>query len=223
MKRFLTFVSCSEGSSSLYDISAMAATNLLNLASCNPELLRRWAHRMVTGVPRGSRDDLDLAGKLPLCLKALQIGIDPKQLMIDCAQAGGVYGRNDGCVARLCQVEPIEIKGSICRKGKKSCFAFNKIRSYGVDWKHLFLVGRLKNPARWDSVADMDHIMYLGYVERNVYDRALSRSGRSIYHPTSVSVSPLSRESWLGPYIKWVKFSALSTEWWTENVLKGSL
>jgi hypothetical protein len=185
-----------------YDISAMAATNLLSLASRNPTLLKRWALRMVKGVPRGKRDDLDLAGKLPLCLKALQIGIDPKQLMIDCAQAGGVYGRNDGCVARPCQIEPIEIKGSICRKGKTSCFAFNKIRSHGVDWKHLFLVGRLQNPARWDSVSDMDNIMYLGYVERDAYDKALRRSGRSSHQPTNVFVSPMSRESWLGPFIK---------------------
>jgi len=207
----------------VYDMNAMTATHLLNLALSNPELLRRWALRMVTGVPRGSRDDLDLAGKLPLCLKALQIGIDPKQLMVDCAQAGGVYGRNDGCVAQLNQVEPIEVKGSICRKGKKSCFAFNKIRSHGVDWKHLFLVGRLQNPARWDNVADMDKIMYLGYVERHAYDRALTRSGRSPQHPTNVYVSPMNKQSWLGPYIKWVKFSALSKEWWTHNVLKGAL
>lgn len=202
----------------------MAATNLLSLALRNPALLKSWAVRMVTGVPRGSRDDLDLAGKLPLCLKALQIGIDPKQLMIDCAQAGGVYGRNDGCVAKVAnsQVEPLEIKGSICRKGKANCFAFNKIRSHGVDWKHLFLIGRLQNPARWDSVADMDHIMYLGYVERHAYDRALSRSGRSSQQPTNVFVSPLSRESWLGPFIKWVKFSALTKEWWVENVLQSA-
>ncbi len=61
---------------------------------------------MVTGVPKGSRDDLDLAGKLPLCLKALQIGLDPKQFMIDCAQAGGVSGRNNGCVASSIKLSP---------------------------------------------------------------------------------------------------------------------
>jgi hypothetical protein len=209
--------------SSVYDIGAMGATNLLSLASRNPALLKGWAQRMVTGVPRGSRDDLDLAGKLPLCLKALQIGLDPKQFMIDCAQAGGVYGRNDGCVAKLNQVEPIEVKGSICRKGKRNCFSFSKIRSHGADWKHLFLVGRLKNPTRWDTLAEIDHIMYLGYVERDLYERALRRSGRSVHSPTTVSVSPMSKASWLGQYVKWVKFSALSKEWWAQNVMKSSL
>lgn len=178
---------------------------------------------MVTGVPRGSRDDLDLAGKLPLCLKALQLGIDPSQFMIDSAQAGGVYGRNDGCVVTGGCIQPIEVKGSICRRGKKSCFAFNKIRSYGVDWKHLFLVGRLRNPCSWESLADMDHIMYLGYVERDVYERALLRSGRTVDHPVNVSVSPMSTDSWLGPYVKWVQFSALSKDWWIQNVFKAPL
>lgn len=207
----------------MYDISAMAATNLLSLASRNPELVRGWAARMLTGVPKGSRDDLDLAGKLPLCFKALQIGIDPSQLMVDCAQAGGVYGRNDGCIVKSSlPVEPIEVKGSICRKGKKNCFSFSKIRCHGADWKHLFLVGRLQNPARWDRLADMDPVMYLGYVERDMYETALLRSGRSGHRPTTASVSPVSSASWLGPYVKWVKFSALSKEWWIHNVLKGS-
>ena len=85
----------------------------------------------------------------------------------------------------------------------------------------MFLVGRLHNLTRWDSVADMDLTMYLGYVEREAYDRALSRAGRSAHHPTNVFVSPTSKESWLGPYIKWVKFSELTKEWWTKNVVKA--
>jgi hypothetical protein len=87
----------------------------------------------------------------------------------------------------------------------------------------LFLVGRLKNPTRWDTLAEIDHIMYLGYVERDLYERALRRSGRSVHSPTTVSVSPMSKASWLGQYVKWVKFSALSKEWWVQNVMKSSL
>ena len=58
---------------SVYDLGAMDATNLLSLASHNPALLRGWAQRMVAGVPSSSRDELDLAGKLPLCLKAFKL------------------------------------------------------------------------------------------------------------------------------------------------------
>jgi hypothetical protein len=36
--------------SSVYDIGAMGATNLLSLASRNPALLKGWAQRMVAGV-----------------------------------------------------------------------------------------------------------------------------------------------------------------------------
>ena len=76
----------------VYDRSAMLATNMLHLVVENPALLHMWASSMAEGVPRGRRDCLDLAGKLPLCLKALEIGIDPSRLMIDDAsQAGGVY------------------------------------------------------------------------------------------------------------------------------------
>ena len=75
----------------IYDRSAMLATNMLHLVHQNPAMLRMWASQMAEGVPRGRRDCLDLAGKLPLCLKALDIGIHPSRLMIDAAQAGGVY------------------------------------------------------------------------------------------------------------------------------------
>ena len=207
----------------MYDLNAMAATNLLNLVSLNPALIKRWTDRMILGVPRGSRDDLDLAGKLPLCLKALQIGIDPAKFMIDCAQAGGVYGRNDGCiVSQNEQVEPIEVKGGICRKGKKNSFFFNKIRSAGADWKHLFFVGRLRNPCRWDTLADMEHMMYLGYICRDMYDLALSGAARSRTTPMSVSISPSSAISWLGKYVKWIKFSDLTKGWWDQNVIQNS-
>ena len=206
----------------MYDRRAMAATNLLNLASLNPALIKRWTDRMVAGVPRGSRDDLDLAGKLPLCFKALRIGIDPAKFMIDCAQAGGVYGRNDGCIlGQNDQVEPIEVKGGICRKGKKNSFFFNKIRSAGADWRHLFFLGRLRNPCRGDTLADVEHMMYLGYIRRDMYDRALSRSARSSREPMSVSISPASTISWLGKHVKWIKLSDLTKEWWDQHVIQG--
>jgi hypothetical protein len=203
-----------------YDLNAMCATNLLKLVSCNPTLVRSWAQRMILGVPRGARDDLDLAGKLPLCLKALTLGLDPSELMIDCAQDGGVYGRSDGCLVKPDgEVQTIEMKGGICRQGRRSCFMIRNIRSAGVDWKHLFFTGRLRNPGRWDSLEDMENIMYLAYVRRDVYERALAGAGRSTDQPLCASVSPHSRDSWLGRHLKWIRLSRLSKEWWQENVV----
>jgi hypothetical protein len=40
----------------------------------------------VCDIPRNGRDALDLAGKLPLALKALEIGLRPEQLLLDSAQ-----------------------------------------------------------------------------------------------------------------------------------------
>lgn len=34
-----------------------------------------------------------LCTQLPLALKALNIGVPPSELLIDCAQAGGLHGR----------------------------------------------------------------------------------------------------------------------------------
>lgn len=203
-----------------YDLSAMCATNLLKLVSCNPALVGSWAQRMILGVPRGARDDLDLAGKLPLCLKALKLGLDPSQLMIDCAQAGGVYGRSDGCIVKPDGVvQTIEMKGGICRQGRRSCFMIRNIRSAGVDWKHLFFTGRLRNPDRWDSLADMEGIMYLAYVRRDDYEQALAGAGKSRDEPVCASVSPHSRDSWLGRHLKWIRLSRLTREWWQQNVV----
>lgn len=168
----------------------------------------------------GARDDLDLAGKLPLCLKALKLGLDPSHLMIDCAQAGGVYGRSDGCIVKPDGVvQTIEMKGGICRRGRRSCFMIRNIRSAGVDWKHLFFTGRLRNPDRWDNLADMENIMYLAYVRRDDYEQALAGAGKSRQEPVCVSVSPHSRDSWLGRHLKWIRLSRLSREWWQQNVI----
>jgi hypothetical protein len=206
----------------VYDVAAMQATNLLHLAHQNPALLRMWADRMVEGVPRGRRDCLDLAGKLPLCWKALDAGIDSSMLMIDCAQAGGVYGGGDGSlVGKHGSLEPIEIKGCIRRRGKKQAFSFRNIRcGAGSDWRHLFLVGRTHNPRSWQSVADVEGAAWLGYVGRDAFERALLASGRDLDSPALASVSPGSVAGWLGRQVVWVRLAELSLDWWRNHVLQ---
>ena len=197
----------------------MLATNMLHLVHQNPAMLRMWASRMAEGVPRGRRDCLDLAGKLPLCLTALEIGIDPSLLMIDAAQAGGVYGGGDGCVvAQDCSLEPIEVKGCLCRRGKRRAFSFHNIRCDGADWRHLFFLGRLRNPASWESSADLEQVVWVGYVGRDAYEEALLASGRPTDKPMLASVSPESHNSWLGRHVIWVKMKDLNVGWWLKHV-----
>jgi len=43
------------------------------------------------GVPKGRRNSLDLAGKIPLALKMLSLGLSQQDLSIDFSQAGGMY------------------------------------------------------------------------------------------------------------------------------------
>ena len=58
----------------------------------------------------------------------------------------------------------IEIKGS-CRKGSTwSTFTFKDIRIQNTHWKHLFLLGRVREPASWLSVSDVESCVWLGYV-----------------------------------------------------------
>lgn len=85
--------------------------------------------------------------KPPLCLKALEIGIDPSRLMIDAAQAGVVYGGGVGYfVAQDSSMKPIEVKGCLCRRGKRRAFSFRNIIVPGA-MGLLFFVGRLRNQA----------------------------------------------------------------------------
>lgn len=204
----------------VYDLRAMQATNMLHLVRQNPRFLRFWASSMLEGVPRGRRDCLDLAGKLPLCLRALEIGIDPSSLMIDIAQAGGVYGGGDGCIlSQGGALEPIEVKGCICRRGKRRAFSFRNIRCAGADWRHLFLLGRVRNPTRWERSSDVEECVWLGYVGRDAYERALGESGRPLDKPMLASVSPGCKQSWLGGQVAWVQLGKLSLAWWQHHVL----
>ena len=75
----------------------------------------------------------------------------------------------------------IEIKGS-CRKGSTwSTFTFKDIRIQNTHWKHLFLLGRVREPASWLSVSDVESYVWLGYVSLSLslllsLSRALSLS-----------------------------------------------
>ena len=197
--------------------SAIAASNLLvlvlqctHLAGLNAQLL--------SGVPRNARDALDLAGKLPLALKANAIGIPPEQLNIDPAQAGGLLGKCDACVGRD---EGVEIKGARCYRGSES-FQFSRLRP-GTPFKHLLFVARKGNPTNWTDMSELNNLFWLGHVSRADFDRALEARGKAgavADEEVKANVTIGSRRrSWLGDYIQWVSFSRLDRAWWNRHVL----
>ena len=63
--------------------------NLLQLIQIDT-YLTQLNKQLRVGVPRNARDALDMAGKLPLALKAQSIGVPLHELNIDPAQAGGL-------------------------------------------------------------------------------------------------------------------------------------
>ena len=89
----------------------------------------------------------------------------------------------------------IEIKGS-CRKGSTwSTFTFKDIRIQNTHWKHLFLLGRVREPASWLSVSDVESYVWLGYVSLSLslllsLSRALSLS-RMHTHTPKDEITPI--------------------------------
>ena len=62
----------------------------------------------------------------------------------------------------------IEIKGS-CRKCSTwSTFTFKDIQIQTTHWKHLFFFGRVREPASWLSVGNVESDVWFGYVSTHI-------------------------------------------------------
>ena len=121
-------------------------------AASNNNLLYQWMapgcgvfrsevqRSLQRGVSQNKRNSLDLAGKLPLTLKMMSLGLRPQDLWIDFSQAGGMYGTDDGMIPSL--REMLEVKGAKLKSGTTCHFQIKKISVDGTGWKHLFLVCR---------------------------------------------------------------------------------
>jgi hypothetical protein len=189
---------------------AIADMNILSLVQ-NSSYLTGLNAQLLAGVPGNARDALDMAGKLPLALKANAIGIPPHELNIDPAQAGGLLGKFDatisgsGGVPGAAGVGGVEIKGARSRRGHKKTFQLSRLRP-GTRFEHLLL--------------QLDDLFWLGHVSRAAFDRAVAdRFGRSAPDEVKANVTIDSRrKSWLGPHIQWVQFKNLTRSWWNTNV-----
>jgi hypothetical protein len=184
----------------------------------NPPYLTGLNAQLITGVPRNARDALDMAGKLPLALKANAIGIPPHELNIDPAQAGGLLGKFDAIIRGAAGVAGVEIKGARSYRGHKT-FQLSRLRA-GTSFEHLLLVVRSRNPTDWTDLVQLDDLFWLGHVPRAAFDRAMAdRFGPSAPDEVKANVTIASRRhSWLGPHIQWVRFKNLTRSWWNTNV-----
>jgi len=138
---------------------------------------------------------------------------------IHARQAGGVCRESDGGLLAQGVFQPIEIKGS-CRKGStQTTFTFKDIRIQGTHWKHLFLLGRVREPATWLCVRDVEACVSLGYVSRADYIRALDAAGRSRHGSHDATVTPGSVRGWLSAAVRWTPLEYLTVAWWDRHVL----
>jgi len=203
---------------------AIADMNILALVQ-NSSYLTGLNAQLLAGVPGNARDALDMAGKLPLALKANAIGIPPHELNIDPAQAGGLLGKFDatisgsGGVPGAAGVGGVEIKGARSRRGHAKTFQLSRLRP-GTRFEHLLLVVRSGNPTDWTDLIQLDDLFWLGHVSRDAFDRAVeNRFGLSAPDEVKANVTIDSRrKSWLGPHIQWVQFKNLTRSWWNTNV-----
>ena len=178
--------------------AAIAGSNLLVLAQDDGYLASLNA-QLRAGVASNRRDALDLAGKLPLAIKALAVGISPAELNIDPSQAGGLLGKFDAKITRVGALPPagipapsgchqhadpnrggIEIKGARSYRGRKT-FQFSRLRP-STPFEHLLFVARERDPADWTDVRELDTCFWLGHVARVDFDAALAVRTRKQRH-----------------------------------------
>ena len=169
------------------------------------------------------RDGNDLAGKLPLSIMFTALGID--DVLIDSAQAGGIFGTSDGFIKPL--KEFVEIKGASAKKREtkesskaKHQYEFNNIRLKETSWKHLFLVCRSQQPNDWFSMEEYQRCdFWLGYATR---DRLLAELATESLTPSIVraTVTPGGKypKNSLGRALTWVKFQDVTKEWFQYHV-----
>lgn len=229
--------------------AAIAGSNLLVLVQDGGYLASLNA-QLRAGVSSNRRDALDLAGKLPLAIKALAVGISPAELNIDPSQAGGLLGKFDAKITRVGALPPgipaapclqhadpnrggIEIKGARCYRGRKT-FQFSRLRP-STPFEHLLFVARERDPADWTDVRELDRCFWLGHVARVDFDAALAAWTRKprrglasaaracdTEHCASVTVGSR-RHGWLGACVQWVRFGMLDRAWWDAHVVGAQL
>jgi hypothetical protein len=170
----------------------------------------------------------DLAGKLPLALKLMSLGITAESTIIDAAHARGPCQAADGFLVDA--ISFMEVKGSgpkwrsvlqlrRSRNGRRQYTLHNVLFE---TWRLLVPVLRPQDPSDWTRAENFDDF-WLGAVTREEFVKGISgsRTGTGRKQKKFV-VTPDSRchKSNLSKIIRWVKFRDLTVEWWKKFVLE---
>jgi len=97
----------------------------------------------------------------------------------------------------------IEVKGS-CRKGDtRTTFTFKNIRLQDTNWKHLLLVGRVREPTSWLSIEDVESYVWLGYCLRCCMPQSASAcQPRLCASPACVPAPPVCQPRLCAPHTR---------------------
>ena len=200
-------------------LRGMLANNIL----CLWQTCGRYRIKVRTMLQAGrqGRNAFDLAGKLPFSLKMMSLGVTERDLLVDSAQAGGLFGTADGFFCKTSRF--LEIKGAKDKNRAtrnpdqaKKQFEIKKVRVKNTSWQDLIIVCRPEAPNDWTSVIEYDRCgFWLGHVTRTDYLAALRAAGKPEDKALSVTVTPGAENSknWLGRHIEWIQFRDLTSEW----------
>ena len=160
-------------------------------------------------------------GKLPLAIKALAMGIPPHELIINPAQVGRMPGMFDAVVPS----GGLDIHGGKSSRNAAT-FQITNLPSKAT-FQSLILVMRSRDPADWTDLRELEEVFWLGCVPHADYKRAVAGLMERASEPidglngrlkANVTIGSR-RVSWLGDYIRWVRFSDLDRAWWHDNVV----
>jgi len=176
----------------------------------------------------------DLAGKLPLALKLMSLGLAASNIIIDAAHAHGPCLSADGFLVDAASF--LEVKGSGPKHRPNPPRSSSWNRQYTIhnlrltsDWQVLMIVPRPQDPGDWTRAENFDEF-WLGVVTRKEFMEVasegwdgISPKAKSFVITPGIPESRFSRSTRRSPLskiIRWVKFRDLTAEWWQENVLK---
>jgi len=119
-----------------------------------------------------------------------------------------------------------QIKSSSSRTADGRTFGVKAVRT---GFRHLFIIGRKRNPEDWTSLDALNDSFSLGYISGDDYAVALQTylvsKGRwpaasdKPQHAT-VTIDSRKNSGWLNQHLKWISFKDLTRQWWQATVLR---
>jgi hypothetical protein len=210
--------------------SFLQGTNMLHLLDIarNGEQARVYYAHLVSRIPRGilmrDRDCFDLSSKFIFALKALQVGLTTDDILVDSAQAGGLYGRADGLLRNpVGCFDPLELKGTTEKMSTPGTYNFKGVCVERV-WEHLFLVGRSRQLLQkfdcWNDIAKLEPYVVVAYIHYDDFAKTIADGNFKVGAAVDVQITPGSTLSRFGGVARWAPggLAGFTREWFAETV-----